>query len=204
MKKILAIVLVFVMVMATGCGAADLFKFEKGTIDGDVYTNKAADVSFTLPKGWTFSTQEELDAMMEASGEVVGEDIANAANITTVYDCMANSADSTANILFMYENTALSGNADISEKDYLDAVGEGLVSSSSTTGLNYQIGETSEMEINGKTYYCGVATVDLGEGVTMEQRYIARKLDSYMFCACVTTFPGLSDTDFDTILANIK
>lgn len=202
MKKILAIVLVLVMVLTTGCGASA--KFEKGSIKDSVYTNETADLTFTLPEGWTFSSEEELKTLMDQAGEVVGEDTAKAADITTLYDCMAVSADQTANIIFMYENTALSGNADISAKDYADAVIDGLLATSATTGLNYQVGEAGEIEIAGKTYYCGVTTVDLGEGVVMEQRYVLRKLDKYMLSMCITTFPGLSDTSAEDIIAAIS
>lgn len=196
MKKLLAIALVLVMVLATGCGGEGKFVFEKGSIKDNVYTNKAADVTFTLPEGWSFSTQEVLDGLMSQAGEIVGEDAAEMAELTTVYDCMAASLDAAANIIFMYENTALSDNAAISENDYAQAVIDGLVAA----GISYKLGECNYITIDDKDYYSFITTVDLGEA-TLEQRYLIRKLDDYMLSMCITTFPGLTISSDDIIAA---
>lgn len=243
MKKLLAIVLAAMMVIATGCGDKDppsdpdanihadstensesilkdppasnktddkldeaddsaednqndadrdIDSSIMGSIKGDVYINEFADFSFTLPGGWTFSSKEDLDALMSQAGEE--------AELTTVYDCMALNADSTANVLIMFENTAVTGNADISEKDYADSVTT-LLTSGQASDWKYEVVDASKADISGKTYYTTTVSADTGIGVDTEQTLLFRKLGDYMLSICVSTYPGITESAQDIIAA---
>ena len=86
MKKSIALILALCMVLSlAACGGssnnAPAAKLNRGTINGDTYTNQYFDLSFKLPSGWTFYGDEDTAAM---SG-LKPEDI-NADDLTTLVD----------------------------------------------------------------------------------------------------------------------
>lgn len=202
MRKYLVIALAAVMLLVTGCGANEPVKLERGSIEGSVYTNKSADVTFTLPDGWSFSEQEVLDSLMSQTGKTAGEDAAANIESTTVYDCMAVSQDASCAIAFFYEDVGLSNNPDISEKEYADALKNSLLSSDSMDGITYDIGEFSDITVGGNSYYGGTVRADFGDAA-IEQRYLTRKIGDYMFSIYIMTIPGVSVSS-DEILAAIS
>ena len=63
MKKILALLLAFTMILSIGSALAEVtFADALGVIDGDVYRNEYLGVGFILPEGgqWAFLTEEEI------------------------------------------------------------------------------------------------------------------------------------------------
>ena len=84
MKRILAmILLVCFMGAAVGCASKtpDNSQTEetgktlsRGTIVDDVYTSEFMGVSFRKPKGWVYSTDEEIAAVMQIGADLLNTD----------------------------------------------------------------------------------------------------------------------------------
>lgn len=217
MKRTISIILALMMFFAlfAGCGAdnsdpavspdasaeangdaentAD--EFTLGEIVDGSYTNAFAELNFTLPEGWIFATDEELENIMGAGSEVLfGEDESAAAEYakqSTVYDMMTQSANADQNIIVMFENTAMYvGGTSISEEDYIQILAENLTT---IENMKYVVGETHDATIGGKDYKVLEVGID---GTGVYQSYYVRRVGKYMLCIC---FTGATENPGDTL-----
>jgi hypothetical protein len=210
MKKTISIILAIMMFASlfTGCGAvendttstdgsqtgdsenagnAEDNELVLGEIDADTYTNSFAELSFTLPEGWEYATETELEEMMGSGSEVIFGDDQQAAMeyamSATVYDMMAQKTDDGANIIVMLENTAMyEGGTDITEEEYLAALEQSIASAQTS----YSFADTtSKVTVNDFEY-----TVLESEivGYSAYQSYYVRRIGKYMLCICFTGY----------------
>lgn len=168
-------------------GAEDEGKeIDLGSISGGaVYTNDFAGLTFALPEGWSFATEEELAEMMSVGAETVfGEDkqkLVEYAIESTVYDMSAYSADLSQNLMVMFENTSryLLGGL-LSAEDYLDALESNF---DLVQEFTYVIEGRSDITIGGVEYKCLSTSV---EGYGIYQDYVVRREGKYMICIAFT------------------
>ena len=209
--KVLAILVMIVLSLAvlTGCGKKEentnsnvdntanvgttetKKEIARGKWEDNVYTSEFAELKFTLPEGWTRSTDEEIAAMMQLGATMLedeGKYNAEIAKLTSVYDMLAKSADQTSNIQVMMEKVALSAD------EYAETL------KTSLEQLSYNIGETTEKTIGGNTYKAVTATVDIS-GMKMEQSYYVRKEGDYIVGIIVT---ASGDVTTDSIMSNFQ
>lgn len=200
MKRVLAIIMVITILCLTACsqnsGAAS--KRLLGTVENGVYTNEFAGLTFAPTSNWTFATEDALFTLMypdyadmtdaERSKLDIGE-------LKTVYAAKA-VCDDRANILVMLENLAVTeGGTDFDEAAYAEVMSTGL------TDLGFECDTTGlqEMTIGSNTYVTFTGT-EYTEDYTREQKYHLRRIDDYMLCICITTYP--EDTvSYEEILA---
>lgn len=158
-----------------------------GTISDDgSYFNEFLSLGFTLPEGWVFADQAELDMMMGGSiGSTYGGDDDDESALieysfnSTIYDMMASNPVTAESVVVMFVNTArFSGGVGMSEEDYLSALKENL---SANEDMPYVIGDTEEKTIAGTDYMAMEAEI-AGKGVY--QSYYIRRVDKYMVCLC--------------------
>lgn len=204
MKKTLAFILAVSMAlcMLTGCSGQEKTKtpdFSVGVTTETAYTSEFSSLSFTLPEGWDFATQEELETMMGAGSEAIyGEDPSAAVKYSlasTVYDMMAYSADGASNIIVMYENLArYPGGTKLTEEEYLQLMSDQLTS---MDGYDYTIGDTSSVTLGSYDYTSLVAQLAAGEQ-SINQQYCVRRVGSYILAIC---FTGI-DTDIVSVLGS--
>lgn len=199
MKKILAIILVVVMLCCTACGQVteEDKKLVRGTVENGVFTSEFGDFTFTPPATWTFASDDEILAMMDLSAaDMTEEEKKNLelGKLKTIYDAMVACEDG-ANVIIMYENLALTiGGTSYDEAAYAEALSTGLVGQGITSDTN----NLQETTIGGNKYVVFTGTA-AGEGYTLEQKYLLRKIDNYMLCICITTVPGMT-TSYDDIV----
>lgn len=217
MKKLsllLALVLVFTMLAACGSGnagngtdtpatddasatapAEDATEppaaFSRGSVseDGKTYTSDYLGITFTLPEGWFFLTDEDIAQIMNIGAEVAFEDGAAEANDiinqTTIYDMMASNETGDTNVSLMFENLSLHiGGSSMTEKDYANTLNEQL---SSLESIGYQVAEPTEKQLAGDTYT--VLSASIPDYGTYQEYYI-RRVDNYMLALI---FTGTSD-----------
>ncbi len=198
MKKILCALLAVLMLLSVcGCQTASGPAFSTGKVDGNVYTNEFAGLTFTAPEGWTFSTEEELAELMNVSLDLVANENEYAkkiAELSTVYGMMANSADGATNVQVMFENVAITGNRNISAEDYVSTVSGMLESTYADMGATCTINDASSIKIGENEYV--YLTVDVEYlGVSMQQAYACRKVDKYMANIVITAAGDLTADD---------
>ncbi len=199
MKKIFAIIMVVAMLCCTACGqiTEEDKELVRGTVENGVFTSEFADFTFAPPSTWAFSSDDEILAMMDLSAaDMTEEEKKNLelGKLKTVYDAMVYGEDG-ANVIIMYENLALTiGGTTYDEAAYAEALSTGLVSQGITSDAD-NLGETTIGD-NKYVVFTGTATSD---GITLEQKYLLRKIDDYMLCICITTVPGMT-TSYDDIL----
>lgn len=203
--KIVAIMMMLVLSLTVlaGCGKTGENTVEqqetkkelsRGKWEGDVYTSEFAELKFTLPDGWTRSTDEEIAATMQLGEEILADEEkynSELEKLTTVYDMMVKSADKTANMQVLMEKTTYDVDA------YVTSLKEGL---EEVQSIPYEVGETTETTISGNTYKAITATVEMS-GVKMEQSYYIRVEGDYMVVIIVTT---AGDITVSEIISNFE
>ncbi len=200
MKKFLAIIMAVALLCCTACGqiTEEDKELVRGTVENGVYTSEFADFTFTPPSNWTFASDDEILAMMDLSdSDMTEEEKKNIelGKLKTVYDALA-TCDDGANVIIMYENLALTtGGTSYDEAAYAEALATGLIEQGITADTN----ELKEMTINGNTYFAFTGTF-VNVELDIVQMYLLRKIDDYMLCICITTYPGYTIL-YDEILA---
>jgi len=160
--------------------------FAIGTIEADAYSNSFSDLAFTLPEGWTFATDEELESVMGAGSEVMFGDDTSAAEQyaleSTVYDMLAYAEGGSPNVIVMYENlTRYLGGSSMTEEDYLEQVSQQLAD---LEDMNYELGDVTDETIGNYDYKSMAAAVpDYG----LNQCYLVRRVGDYMMCIVITS-----------------
>ena len=158
-----------------------------GTWEGNVYTDPFAGIQLTIPEGWTAADSAAMESMFGSTETDEG-----------IYSMMAFHAESGENVIMMYENldeTAgiLQGITD--EAAYFSAIEDGLVDQGFTVD-----GEPTEQTIGDHTYLCEKTSME-SDGVEIDQYYMIRKIDSYMFCIIFSLQGGASLEDCLAMLA---
>lgn len=210
--KKLSLLLAFVLVltMLTACGSGDNpsekatdapnaaatdaaentpepAKFSRGSFssDGKTYTSDFLGISFTLPEGWFFLSDEEIAEVMNLGAEIAFEDGAENANKqieqTTTYDMMASSELGDTNVSLMFENLSLQiGGKSMTEMDYIDILTEQL---SALEVIGYELAEPTEKYLVGDTY--SVLGASIPDYSTYQEYYI-RRVGNYMLAIIFT------------------
>lgn len=165
--------------------------FSRGSVseDGNTYTSDYLGITFTLPEGWFFLTDEDIAQVMDIGSEIAFEEGAAEANDivsqTTIYDMMASNETGNTNVSLMFENLSLHiGGTSITEKDYANTLNEQL---SALESIGYEVAEPTEKQLAGDTYT--VLSASIPDYGTYQEYYI-RRVDNYMLALI---FTGTSD-----------
>lgn len=156
-----------------------------GSVSSDtaVYTNEFAGVTFALPEGWMFYSQDQLAEMMNLVGESFEGDkqaLLEYAMESTVYDMVAY-APSGENIMVMFENISrYLGGLLLDADGYLDALESNF---DLITTVNYETIGRSDLKLGGVDYRC-LSVTDADTGIN--QDYVVRREGKYMICIAFT------------------
>lgn len=183
-KFITFAVLVLAAAILAGCSAKG--GYVPGVLEGDTYTNSYLGYSFTLPEGWSFATQEELDEMMVGADELIKEDMKEAyeySKLATIYDMVAMDGYG-RNIMVMLDNLKMYlGGMNTDEAQYIDTLNSQL--SGISEEVVYQtVGYPYDISALGRQWkVLTVEAVDYG----FYQTYCVSKLDNYMVAVIITS-----------------
>lgn len=203
MKKILSVLVVLALLVSfSACGMQDIATsigeqknkaVTHGVIEGDRFTSEYADLTFTKPSDWTYSSDDEIAELMNLSAEVLDQNAFEEAATTmvTVYDMMATNSVTGDNISVVYENLKLTSNASISEAAYFDAFEEQYTTQSA---FEVTVGERAEVKLGKHTYTRAAFTTNYS-GIQMRQYMYARKIDNHMHLIVITL---MQDTAIET------
>ncbi len=163
--------------------------FTPGEINGNVYTNEYAGLTFNAPDGWTYMSDEELAEMMNLSIDLVSdgnEYLQKLAELTTVYGMVAQSGDMLSNVQVMFENTTITGNK-MSGEAYAKILSTQLGGVYEQMDATATIGDIETVQIGDNEYYYLSISVDLG-GITLEQGYACQRFDDYIASIVITAY----------------
>lgn len=150
-------------------------KLSRGKWENNVYTNEYANLKFTLPEGWTYSSDEEIENLTGVGASMLNEDQQEAfaeAKVDSLYDMIATDTASSSNIMVLFEKTDVSVTAAL----YLKSVKEGL---EAVQAMNYEFNEpTSKATVAGVEYDTLTSTVP-EYGIT-QKYYVLRKGDYFL------------------------
>lgn len=156
-------------------------EFSRGTVEGNVYDNAYADITFTKSDAWTYLTDAELAQLIGIALEQL-----NAKNpfdgVSSLFDMMAVDTQTNSNVSVSFEKTT------VTESAYLDLV------KSQLSSRGYVFGDKTEATLGGVDYTKMTATVT-SNGVTMSQGLYVRSVDGLM---CIVTITVVGEGDLAT------
>ena len=218
MKKIIALIIASVMVLSfAACGAKDVVdnvvndvvdniveeankEITRGVINGNSYTSEYSGISFNKPDAWTYSSDEELAALISASAEQL--DTTNfaksVAEMGSVYDMMATDPATGSNVMVLYENLKITnaGNS-LTAKEYLDILKTQLPTQS---GMDYNFMSEETVTFNGNEYLKGTFTLTIETSI-ISQVYYMRAIGDVMNVVIVTPVNGVTPADVEAMFA---
>lgn len=146
----------------------------RGQTDGSTYINEYASITFTLPSGWIYYTDEELAELtgIPSNSYDVTDYTEEMLKNRNIFDMMAVNDSTDEFIAVMYDNLLVTGNSSMTVDDYLSYLVEENEYESEFT--NDEIGTAT---ICNETYSVLSMSSNTGEFV---QRFYIRKLDNYI------------------------
>lgn len=158
---------------------------ERGTFEGNVYTNESMGFQVTFPEGCTMYSDEEIQQVVGNGSEILEEaydsDIVENSISGTIYDVIAVTADQTANIQIVMEDTEVSAGRELTAKEYAQAMKTNLKLAYESAGI-----EVGDMEVTDATYGGMDFKVVSLTANGMTQEYYAHKNGNYMLVFTMT------------------
>lgn len=160
-----------------------------GEWENNTYRSDFAGISFTLPDGWTISSDEFLAGWMGVS-KLVGEDAATkgipfspeALKENVIRDMLSTSSNPQTVVSISFENLDKTKSLKkLSAKEYLEVTKTVMQADTTST---YEYSAIAEQKI-GKHTFASLASSAKVNG--SEQRVFARKVDNYMVLIAVST-----------------
>ncbi len=191
MKKLTSLLLTLCMVFAlTACGGEKI-TFEKGSIEGNTYTNTSIGIKMTAPEGFEVAGADVI-AALEASTQNVAEQTGSAdATAAISYEAVMMTPDGTSMVQVMAEDMTKSIGKGVSAKTYLTSAETQAETQYAAMGITAKAESLGTVEIGGKKFE-GLKVAAEANGVSLTQNYYVYRAGDVMF-EIITT--GTSDTE---------
>lgn len=171
-------------------------ELERGKWVNNVYTNDFANITFKLPEGWTYSSDEEIAQMLNIGVEALGKDnkeeLSKIIEQTGLYDMVSKETSTGTSVMVLFEKPQFKVTTDF----YLNNVKSGLEKMDS---LDYTIEDVTTAEIAGKEYKLLSTRIP---SYNMVQKYYVRPEGNYFISIIITYIEGL--TDFNNIISSFQ
>ena len=195
MKKILSIALALLLIFTlVACNSAPK-EWSRGKVVDNVYTSEFAGIKLTPPdSNWIYYSDEQIAQLMNLTTQMdIFSDEQKAqmelAKQQTIYDAVLANSTSGSNINVVYENLEQNPVAkDLDAKGYADLL---ISQIKQMQGTN--IGEKFEKTVAGQKYVCIEGSIS-SYGMTMNQRYLLRKIGNYILAITITQGPQSTDS----------
>lgn len=204
MKKILAIILAFVLCFAGCSGENSVSEPEKpeefvparGTVENGIYKNSAFGVSFSAEEDWYFLSDSEIAQTMGiAAEEMFGE--GTEVEPGNIYDMYCVDMETNATVSVNYENVAGTENI-TNEGAYLEIVTSQIVSAGASSGVKDAF--IGDVEIGGVKTTCLNIELEVS-GVKIYEKIVAKQIGDWM---CSITVASLSETEMEDLIGRIS
>ena len=204
MKKILAIILAFLLCFAGCSGENSVSEPEKpeefvparGTVENGIYKNSAFGVSFSAEEDWYFLSDSEIAQTMGiAAEEMFGE--GTEVEPGNIYDVYCVDMETNATVSVNYENVAGTENI-TNEGAYLEIVTSQIVSAGASSGVKDAF--IGDVEIGGVKTTCLNIELEVS-GVKIYEKIVAKQIGDWM---CSITVASLSETEMEDLIGRIS
>ncbi len=175
--------------------------------DDRVYSNEALGLSYTLPEGWLYASEEELLGMLDTvlDSEILSDRsklIAELSKNRLIYAMVTRDAATGNNVQIMFESMdGVVGGSDVDEEAYAEAVlaqQEQMFQESADTSLS--IGETYSAQLGGQDFL--VLPVEITtSGVAMKEWMYLRRVGDRM---AVIMFAAMGDEDVEAFAGGVS
>ncbi|MGN0629276.1 MAG: hypothetical protein ACI4IW_06575 [Oscillospiraceae bacterium] len=176
----------------------------RGSVDGLVYTNSAAEITFTAPEGWTYYTDEQIAALYNLSSEeLLPEETAEILeNTDIVYDMYCQNLTTGASVNINFENLGILYGTILDEKSYLELSKTSLGSTLSGSGMELTSCEVVTATVNGKEVSCLDIVINMTDyDIDLYEKIFVKKVGSFMSCI---TIGALTTEEIDEIAAGLS
>lgn len=167
-------------------------EYERGSWEGDTYTNKFIGISFKKPENWEIATEDEILNMMNLGKELLTDKqklMAEMSMQKTIYDTVISLPEKGSSIMVAAENLSMTlGGSAITEEKYINILKEEL---KKVDTLSYKFGDSREVTIADKKYKTLEAEI---EGADLKQTYYCYKMDKYLITFIVTYSDDTNET----------
>lgn len=191
------------LVFMSGCGAfapagssdgtagADR-EFVRGTVSGDVFTSEFAGLSFTLPEGWSFYSDEQLselggitaDLLEGEDGDALSEAMESG---QVIYDFFASSPDGLSTVNVTVEDLSATGNSSIGESAYAGISKSRLADSFESMGFSLKSSEKTTVTLAG-TKHSGIEIAGEYSERLFYETVVCVKVGKYMYNVSACTW----------------
>lgn len=149
-RKTLALILAILMLAASLCACGDkktAKKYERGTVNGNVYHSDFLDLTFTAPSDWTFSTDEEIASSMGVALDMMKDgDKFETSDVASMVEFYANGTGG-SNVIMTIEKISTLAAAVNTVDDCVDSLKENLTKQLEGSGMSYTFGNTTTTKI---------------------------------------------------------
>lgn len=170
--------------------------YTKGTVEGNVYRNEAADLTLRIPSGWNVADDYELSSLMSITYDFEDYDayLAEVAKSADIFDLYARDSSEAFSLMILFQDMAQFSNMTAAE--FLEMQKASLISETAT----FEKSDVTEVSYSGNTYAMlkSVSTPD--EGDKAVQLFYARIVDGRMMTIMMTS-PADEPINPDTIFA---
>lgn len=193
MKRILLLILAFAMLLClTSCSAVK--GFERGTVDGNTYTQESFGVTFTAPAGYTFYSDEEIASLHNTTVEELE------ANAAVIYDVRCGNHSTGGSVNINYEELGSVYGSLVDEENYIALSLENVENMlEGMDGISIIGAEKGMVEISGDEYNGAYITLNINGTVFYETVFVKEK-DGYMM-AC--TAAAHTQEEINSVMAAI-
>ena len=195
-RKTLALILAILMLAASLCACGDkktAKKYERGTVNGNVYHSDFLDLTFTAPSDWTFSTDEEIASSMGVALDMMKDgDKFETSDVASMVVFYANGTGG-SNVIMTIEKISTLAAAVNTVDDCVDSLKENLTKQLEGSGMSYTFGNTTTTEIGKHEYRRLEATLETsvaGTVVSIDQVIYVRLVGKYLVSISFTAALG--------------
>lgn len=148
----------------------------RGTINGNVYTNEFADITFTKHRDWTYKSNEEIAELIGYSSDLLDYDLEEIVEKSGSYiDMMVTFPTGSPNLQVTVEDLNFQSISHLTPEEYLDLSRQQMLAVNPT----YTFGDIYEKELCGHTYTVMDLEAIYGTTKTLQRLYL-RKQGNYM------------------------
>lgn len=195
-RKTLALILAILMLAASLCACGDkktAKKYERGTVNENVYHSDFLDLTFTAPSDWTFSTDEEIASSMGVALDMMKDgDKFETSDVASMVEFYANGTGG-SNVIMTIEKISALAAAVNTVDDCVDSLKENLTKQLEGSGMSYTFGNTTTTEIGKHEYRRLEATLETsvaGTVVSIDQVIYVRLVGKYLVSISFTAALG--------------
>lgn len=194
-KKILTLALAMTMAFtAVACGNSA--NFERGIVEGNVYTNTSVGIKATVPEGLTVADEATVKEFEDAalasleSQNLTDEQKEKLTN-AMIYDTVITSEGGTS-IQIAAEDMKATMGAKVKAEVYLDSLKETTKASYESLGCTVEFSDVDTATLGGQDFAHIAINIDLS-GYAVKQEAYCRVVGSYMYYMIVTNMGDCED-----------